>query len=387
MGKVSLSVVIPAFNEAHRLPSSLPVLSDALRALSLDDAEVIVVDDGSVDDTAEIAAELLRDLAKGRVISLPSNNGKGAAVRAGVAAATGEAIVFMDADLASDVSELPALLAALQDAEVALGSRRLGHGVDRAVTRRVGSWAFHGISRLLVPLGLADTQCGFKAFRHAEAKILFDRSEATGFGFDVEVLAIARSLDYRIAEVPVRWIEKPDGTFRAGRHTPAMLVDLLRARRHITRAGQRARVAGLVPAGPPRGGGNGQAGGGHSGPGPAGLGRAGRPAVTPSAASAEPRRPDRVPIRPVSPAPPAWLRAGGRSVLPCSPTPHADSARPRRLDRAPAWPASSTSPASATAAAPVSSASPASQAWLRAGARSALPRSPTMRPAGPARHR
>jgi hypothetical protein len=407
MRKIPLSVVIPAFNEAHRLPFSLPVLSDALHGLALHDAEVIVVDDGSVDDTAGIATELLRDLAKSRVISLPSNNGKGAAVRAGVAAATGEAIVFMDADLASDVADLPLLLAALEEAEVALGSRRLGRGVDRAVTRRLGSWAFHGISRRLVPLGLADTQCGFKAFRRAEAKILFDRSQVTGFAFDVEVLAIARSLDYRIAEVPVRWIEKPEGTFSAARHTPAMLVDLLKARRHITRASQRARVASFRPAGPVGDDGEwcGLGLGGRGGPDPAALGATARPAAAPSAAAVEQRSLGPAPPGSTLAAPstsPTWLLAGARSVLPCSATPSSHPARPRRLDRAPAAAPGSPGPAvpvpppapapaspdmSASPASPPSPASAPPQTWLRAGARSALPRSPRMRPASSAGRR
>ncbi|ADP83107.1 Protein of unknown function DUF3367 [Pseudofrankia inefficax] len=249
LDRVPVSVVIPAFNESRRLPSSLPVLSAALQRFHLPDAEVIVVDDGSLDDTARIAADLLRDVPNSRVIRLPRNRGKGAAVRAGVAAAAGEAIVFMDADLASDVADLPALLAALDHAEVALGSRRLGGGAERSAKRRLGSWVFHQVTRMFIPLDLADTQCGFKAFRHTEAKVIFGLSQVAGFAFDIEVLAIARSLGYRIAEVPVRWTEQPHGTFNALRHTPAMLADVVRARRNVHRA---VRQAGLATAGPPR---------------------------------------------------------------------------------------------------------------------------------------
>lgn len=244
---VPVSVVIPAFNEARRLPGSLPVLEDMLRRYP--GAELIVVDDGSTDGTARAANELLRGVPDSQVISLPRNYGKGAAIRVGVAAAAGEAIVFMDADLASDVADLPALLAALEDAEVAVGSRRVGGGADRTATRRLGSWAFNQLTRSLTALDLADTQCGFKAFRRTEAKILFSLSRAAGFGFDVEVLALARSLGYRIAEVPVRWTEAPNGTFSVVRHTPTMLADLVRARRHIY-GGPRASSGSPGPVGP-----------------------------------------------------------------------------------------------------------------------------------------
>lgn len=230
-----MSIVVPAYNEASRLPDSLPRMLAVVARIPR--AEVIVVDDGSTDGTAGIAEDLLRDVPGGSVIRLPWNSGKGTAVRAGVAAAHGESIVFMDADGATDAGDLPLLLAALEHAEVALGSRRIGAGAQRTSGRRLGSWAFNQITRSLTSLDVADTQCGFKAFRHAEAKILFSLARSTGFGFDVEVLSIARSVGYRIAEVPVRWSEIPGGTFRLTRHTPAMLVDVMRARRYLSRVG------------------------------------------------------------------------------------------------------------------------------------------------------
>ncbi|MEX5634444.1 dolichyl-phosphate beta-glucosyltransferase [Parafrankia sp. FMc2] len=230
-----MSIIIPAYNEGLRLPESLPRLLASVGRIEM--AEVIVVDDGSTDGTACVAEDLLGGDPHHRVIRLPWNCGKGTAVRAGVSAARGQAIVFMDADGASDLNDLPLLLAALEHAEVALGSRRIGAGVTRTSGRKAGSWAFNQLTRSLVALDVADTQCGFKAFRHAEAKILFSLTRSTGFGFDVEVLSIARSMGYRIAEVPVRWSETPGGTFRMSRHTPAMLVDVVRARRYRNRAG------------------------------------------------------------------------------------------------------------------------------------------------------
>lgn len=242
--RVPVTIIVPAYNEARRLPGSLPRLIAAVAKIP--GAEVIVVDDGSTDGTAAIATDLLRQVPNGRVVRLPWNTGKGTAVRVGVSAAAGEAIVFMDADMASDVGDLPLLLAALDHAEVALGSRRIGGGAERASTRRMGSWAFNQITRSLAALDLADTQCGFKAFRHAEAKILFGLARSTGFGFDVEVLSIAKSMGYRIAEVPVRWAEAPGGTFRVTRHTPSMIVDVVRARRYLSRV-----TPSLAPAGAP----------------------------------------------------------------------------------------------------------------------------------------
>jgi glycosyltransferase involved in cell wall biosynthesis len=243
-----VSIVIPAYNEAHRLPASFPRLIDAIQ--DLEHTEVILVDDGSNDGTADVAARYLRRLPAGHLLRLPWNAGKGAAVRAGVSIARGSSIVFMDADMASDLGDLPALLAALQHAEIALGSRRLGTDVSRKTGRRAGSWAFNMLTRSVAALDLADTQCGFKAFRYAEAKLLFAMSRATGFGFDVEVLSLARSLGYRIAEVPVGWSEQDGGRFNTVRHTPGMIMDVVRARRGRRRE---RRWAGrpLEPAAPP----------------------------------------------------------------------------------------------------------------------------------------
>jgi glycosyltransferase involved in cell wall biosynthesis len=245
--QVPVSVVIPAFNEAQRLPRSLPPLLAALRRMP--GAELIVVDDGSVDDTAVVAGSLLTSAPFGQVIRLPWNSGKGAAVRVGVAAATGDAIVFMDADMASDIADLPALVAALERAEVVLGSRRVGRGAVRTTGRQLGSWAFNQLTRSLVDLDIADTQCGFKAFRGAEAKILFSLARSNGFGFDVEVLAIAQAMGYRIVEMPVRWAETPGGTFRVARHTPFMIAELVRARRYARYRGKGA-LPGLGASSP-----------------------------------------------------------------------------------------------------------------------------------------
>ncbi|OHV37216.1 MULTISPECIES: dolichyl-phosphate beta-glucosyltransferase [Parafrankia] len=344
MDLVPVSVVIPAYNEALRLPASLPRLLAVVGKIPR--AEVIVVDDGSTDGTAGVAEDLLEGFPNHRVVRLPWNCGKGTAVRAGVSAAHGRSIVFMDADGASDVNDLPLLLAALEHAEVALGSRRIGDGATRTSGRRAGSWAFNQITRSLAALDVADTQCGFKAFRHAEAKILFSLARSTGFGFDVEVLSIARSVGYRIAEVPVRWEETPGGTFRITRHTPAMLVDVVRARRYLSRVGlppvsrrQRLGELGVVDASEllgrpatPRGAGEPQGAPPGQLPVPATPTRPGTPA-RPTART----RPG-TPARPVPVARPTTAAAPARpTAVPALPA--AAPARPTALPALPAAPA------------------------------------------------
>jgi glycosyltransferase involved in cell wall biosynthesis len=200
----ALSVVVPAYNEARRLRRSLPEITDAVTSLG---GELIVVDDGSEDATTPVAAEHLRGVPGARLIRLPLNCGKGAAVRAGVTRARGKAVVFMDADLATDLNDLPALLAALEHSEVAIGSRAVeGAVTEGASTARTGMGrAFNQLARMLTGLDLRDTQCGFKAFRAPAAKLLFHLGAVDGFAFDVEILTLARRIGYRISEVPVHW--------------------------------------------------------------------------------------------------------------------------------------------------------------------------------------
>ncbi|CAO5228195.1 dolichyl-phosphate beta-glucosyltransferase [Frankia sp. AgKG'84/4] len=310
MDSVPVSVVIPAYNEAMRLPGSLPSLVSVMRGIP--GAEVIVVDDGSTDGTCAVAEEHLAELPGGRVLRLPWNSGKGAAVRAGVSVSRGASIVFVDADGASDARDLPLLLAALEHAEIALGSRRIGGGAVRTNGRRVGSWAFNQITRSLASLDVADTQCGFKAFRGPEAKLLFSLARSTGFGFDVEVLSIARSIGYRIAEVPVRWAEIPGGTFRVARHTPAMIVDVVRARRYLSRSAP-GPVVGRGPVAP----------GGLSAAATAAA------AVTPAV--------EAVPATPADPAPraPRTVAPSPRIPLPASPRGPLSPPRVPRRDETP----------------------------------------------------
>ena len=228
-----LSLVIPAFDEALRLPRSLATALAYLEARARP-FEVIVVDDGSRDDTALVAARILDPLGgRGRLLRLAPNRGKGAAVRTGALAARGAQVLVSDADLSTPIEELGELERALETgADVAIGSRALDRRRVTLRQPRVREWSgrlFNLVVRLFALRGIHDSQCGFKLFRRATIEPIFSRARIDRFGFDVEVLAIARHLGFRIAEVPVRWRNDSDSRVSLVQGAAAFL-DPLRVR-------------------------------------------------------------------------------------------------------------------------------------------------------------
>jgi len=230
------SVVIPAFNEADRLPAYLDEVVGYLEGRGAP-WEVIVVDDGSTDGTADVALAAGRAHRHVRLLALGGNQGKGAAVRAGMLAATGESRLFADADGATPIGELKRLEAALAaGADIAIGSRALADPAvsvcaraHRVVAGRLFNWlvARSGLA------GIADSQCGFKAFTAAAATDLFGRLATSGFGFDVELLLLAQASGYRLVEVAVNWADRPGSKVGVLRHGPGMLWEIWRARRRL----------------------------------------------------------------------------------------------------------------------------------------------------------
>src|SRR5215207_1570856 len=207
----SLSVVIPAYNEAVRLRTTLRAVVDYLRQNS-PDAEVIVVDDGSSDQTAELARQCFLDAGKLRtsVISYPSNLGKGRAVRLGLLAARGDVALFSDADLSTPITEAPKLVEPILNGQfdVTFGSRALNRkliGVHQPWRREQGGRVFNLVVRLATGLPFWDTQCGFKAFRMAVCRPLVEAATVDRFGFDVELLYLAYRAGLNLKEIPVRW--------------------------------------------------------------------------------------------------------------------------------------------------------------------------------------
>jgi dolichyl-phosphate beta-glucosyltransferase len=224
----SLTLVLPAFNEAERIGPALDELfawlgrPDAVAALPRM-VRVLVVDDGSTDLTAHLVldrpeAAVPEDAPIRLELLRVPHGGKGAAVRAGMLAATGDVIVFTDADMATPPDQLPKLLAALRDADVALGSRIQPDGSDMRASqpgyRRLLGRLFHALASFWVAGPVQDTQCGFKGFRLAAAREIFGRQAVTSIVFDVELVYLARRLKYRMAIVPIRWEDQRGSRMR-----------------------------------------------------------------------------------------------------------------------------------------------------------------------------
>ena len=207
---MTLSVVIPAYNEERRLPSTLDAIFAWLDTNSRSDAEILVVDDGSRDSTADLVAARAQSESRLKLVKNPGNRGKGYAVRHGMMEAQGDWILMSDADLSAPIAELPKLIeaAAAKNATIAIGSRALDRsliGVHQPHGRELSGIVFNRVMRIVTGLPYADTQCGFKLFRRDAAREIFPRQLLDGFGFDVEDLVIAKRLGFTAVEVPVRW--------------------------------------------------------------------------------------------------------------------------------------------------------------------------------------
>ena len=231
---ISISIVVPAYNEEKRLPSTLEAITGYLRGKEWAFAEVVVVDDGSSDATAALVEDLARQDETLRLIRNPGNRGKGYSVRHGMLEAKGEWRLFSDADLSTPIEELDKLLGEAERtrAEVAIGSRALDRSLvtrHQSPRRELAGRSFTLMMRLSMRLPYHDSQCGFKLFRARAAREIFRRVQLDGFGFDVEVLFLARKLGFPAVEVPVRWHNVEGTKVTIGRGLDAF-VDLARIR-------------------------------------------------------------------------------------------------------------------------------------------------------------
>ena len=238
-----ISVVVPAYNEEKRIRGSLLEACSFLSDTDLD-YEMVVVDDGSSDRTGEIVRTLASDIPNLKLVRYEKNRGKGYALRTGVLATKGDPVLVMDADLSTPMEELWKLMPYLAEGkvDVAIGSRALALS---DIIRKQPWWRqgmgkiFNYIVRVLVIGGFSDTQCGFKLFTGNVARELFGQATVDRFAYDVEILALAARKGYRIAEVPIRWINSPDSKVNPVTDSLRMLIDILRIRILVGKAGSK----------------------------------------------------------------------------------------------------------------------------------------------------
>ena len=227
------SIIIPAYNESRRI---VPTLEKVLAygAQQSWDAEVIVVNDGSKDDTATIVRDYAERNPRLRLIENPGNRGKGYSVRNGMLNAGGDVLLFTDADLSSPIEEAPKLFRAIADgADVAFGSRWLRADLQterQPLHRQLFGRVFNLILRVVLGLKFKDTQCGFKAFTRRAAQDIFPRQKIERWGFDPELIFLAQMLGYRTVEIPVAWAHDEKSTISPLRDGLKMFVEVLRIR-------------------------------------------------------------------------------------------------------------------------------------------------------------
>jgi dolichyl-phosphate beta-glucosyltransferase len=236
-----LSLVIPAYNEARRLPDTLRALKEHCSRWTFR-FEVIIVVESSTDQTLAIAQAATKTFPQLKVIGNRVHRGKGFAVRSGMLASTGELVFFTDADLSTPLYEIDRALAVFEserDLQLLVGNRQ--HPDSEIIQHQ--SWmrermgkTFNGLVRWLAGIKIRDTQCGFKGFRQTACQAIFQRQKTDGFSFDVEVLLLARALGFNVMEMPVHWSNSPDSKVRVVSDSLKMLQDVAVVRRLVRRS-------------------------------------------------------------------------------------------------------------------------------------------------------
>ncbi len=227
-----LSIIIPSYNEELRLPATLERIAAYLSTFGRN-AEVLVVDDGSKDGTAAVAEYFRIKIPTLRVVSNGINRGKGYSVRHGMQEARGRIALFTDADLSAPIEEAGKLIDALENSDVAIGSRAMDRGlitVHESPFREFAGIIFNKIVRGILWLPFVDTQCGFKAFQRERCGVIFGQQTIERFGFDPELLYLARRHGLRAVEIPVRWGHSPATKVSMLRDSIQMFVDVFTIR-------------------------------------------------------------------------------------------------------------------------------------------------------------
>ena len=244
------SIVIPAYNESARIGPALTAVLDCITTKGWA-AEVIVVNDGSTDTTAALVAEFVRRDSRVRLLENKQNCGKGYSVRHGILEASGDIVMFTDADLSAPIEEAERLFAAIKSGvDIAIGSRWLDRGRQtkhQPFYRQFFGRCFNAVTRLVMGLPYADTQCGFKAFRRSAAQTIFRLQRIERWGFDPELLFIARKRGYTIREVPVTWGHDERSRISYLKDGIKMLEELISIRLHALTGSYGKKVTDLSP--------------------------------------------------------------------------------------------------------------------------------------------
>jgi dolichyl-phosphate beta-glucosyltransferase len=258
---ITYSIVIPAYNEGSRLGATLEKVLAYVRAQGWNtEVEVIVVNDGSRDNTADLVREFAAQDPVLRLVENPGNRGKGYAVRNGMLNARGEVVVFSDADLSSPIEEMPKLLAAIAaGADIAIGSRWLRAELQtqrQSPIRQLFGRIFNLLNRIILGLRFKDTQCGFKAFTRRAAQTILPLQRIERWGFDPEILFLARKFGFRVDEVAVLWGHSGDTRIHPLLDGARMFQEMLRIRwydltgKYDGSSGVGAQPVGTLPGGP-----------------------------------------------------------------------------------------------------------------------------------------
>jgi dolichyl-phosphate beta-glucosyltransferase len=247
------SIIIPAYNETARIGGALVQVLRCIHERKWL-AEILVVDDGSVDDTADVVRRFAAANPEVRLIENGQNRGKGYSVRHGMLSASADIVMFTDADLSSPIEEAELLFAALRGgADIAIGSRwleRKRQTAKQPLYRQLFGRCFNGVTRLVMGLPFADTQCGFKAFRRPVAQTIFQLQRIERWGFDPELLFVARKRGYAIREVPVTWGHDERSRISYLKDGAKMLEDVLRIRWNALSGVYDRQVAEFTPQWP-----------------------------------------------------------------------------------------------------------------------------------------
>jgi len=231
--ELSLSIIIPAYNEERRLARALGRIREyfASRPYGPGGIEILIVDDGSTDATAQVAKDWASQMQSVRLLQNGTNRGKGYSVRHGMLEARGRVALFTDADLSSPIEESEKLLSAIRAGnDLAIGSRALDRTLifgRQSRFREVAGMIFNGFVRIFTGLPFHDTQCGFKVFVREKCQIIFEQQRIERFGFDPEILFLAQRHGLRSAEVPVRWAHDPGTKVHVFRDSLLMFADLV----------------------------------------------------------------------------------------------------------------------------------------------------------------